>query len=497
MTNSVTSSAPNVKTSIFYINDLHGQLPKMEQITTAALSFDTFTKEKKVDALKLSSGDIFIGEDPKRNSVAATFLNTAGIEASALGNHEFDLTIPLLSKTIDQVRNTQFLGMNMNMPENSILSNKVVRSTILTENGNKYGIIGIQPQKMGERLKGGMKALQGITIDDAPQTHKELQEEVDKLKAQGVNKIILLSHSGYKEEKEIAQCVSGIDVILGGHSHDLIEDIKTGKNLFTSPSGEPVVITQAGRDGNNFGILDLEFNDKGIVVKAQNNIQKTGNYRKSLLMSTMVNKILGPSPAVGKLEYADPFPANLLAEENPYADFFADAVKSETNSEIALINAANIRGALQNGTITERDISSIFPFKNELVKVNLSEKDLIDALKVGAKSLLAADNKPGLMQVSGLTYKVSKDGKLREASFIDKNNQPHKINIDNPDPNKKYITTYNNFLFKGGDGMPMLTQNGSIIENYNFDSDKCSIDFIKKLKDQTFEIRKDGRIQVI
>ena len=92
--------------------------------------------------------------------------------------------------------------------------------------------------------------MEGITIDDKEQTIKELQEEVAKLQQQGVNKIILLSHEGNTVEKEIAQRVTGIDVILGGHSHDLIEGVTPGENLFYSPSGEPVVITQAGRDGN-------------------------------------------------------------------------------------------------------------------------------------------------------------------------------------------------------------------------------------------------------
>lgn len=497
MTTPATSSPTNVKTSIFYINDLHGQLPKMERITTAALNFDTFTKENNLDALKLSSGDIFIGQDPKRNAVAAAFLNTAGIEASTLGNHEFDLTIPLLNKALEQAKNTTYLGMNMNIPQNSPLSNKVVRSTVITQNGNKYGIIGIQPQGIAERIKGGDKILEGITIDDAAQTRKELQEEVDKLKAQGINKIILLSHSGYKLEKEIAQSVSGIDVILGGHSHDLIQDINEGVNLFYSPAGEPVVITQAGRDGNNFGILDLEYNDKGVIVKAQNNIEQTTDYRKNLIMSTMVDKILGPSPTVGQLKYADSFPKNLLIEENPYANFFNDAVRKETDSEIVLINSANIRGALQNGSVTERDFSSIFPFKNKLIKVKLSEKDLIDALNVGAKSLKTSDNKPGILQASGLTYTISKDGKVTEANFIDKNNQIHKIDVNNPNPNKKYITTYNNFLFEGGDGMPMLTQRNSVIEKYSYDTDQCGIDFIKKQNSQPFEIRKDGRVRIV
>ncbi len=497
MASSISSVNPNISSSIFYINDVHGQLPRMEQLTSASVQFDSFVKEKKIDALKLSSGDIFIGGNEKTNSVTAEFLNTTGIQASTIGNHEFDLTIPLLKKVIGQSKKTTYLGMNMNIPENSPLKNSVYRSTVITENGNKYGIIGIQPQHIADRLKNAEEILGGISIDDSRQTHKELQEEVDKLRAQGINKIILLSHSGYPEEKEIARTISGIDVILGGHSHDLIEGIKEGHNLFYSPEGSPVIITQAGRDGNHFGILNLEYNSDGVIVKAQNKVEKTMNYPKSLLMKIMGDKVLGPSPVVGQLKHSDPSPENLLTGENPHINFFNDAVRKETDSDIVLFNSAGIRGTLPNGSLTERDIVSIFPFKNHLVKVHLSERDLIDVLNVGGKSLTSPDHKPGILQVSGLTYKMNKEGKVIEANFIDKNNNIHKIDVNNPDPAKKYIATYNNFLFEGKDGMPMLNREDSVIEKYKIDTGDCGIQYIKKLNNQPFEIRKDGRIQIV
>ena len=87
------------------------------------------------------------------------------------------------------------------------------------------------------------------------ETIQDVQKEVDKLKSQGVNKIILLSHSGYGYDRKIAKNTDGIDVILGGHSHNLVEGVKDGENLLYSKSNEPVVITQAGRDGKNIGVL--------------------------------------------------------------------------------------------------------------------------------------------------------------------------------------------------------------------------------------------------
>lgn len=495
MVSPVNSTSPNIKSSIFYINDIHGQIPRMEQITNAATNFDSFTKTQKVDALKLCSGDTFIGSDEKTNKLATIFLDIAGISASAIGNHEFDNSASKLAPLINNTK-TKFLGLNMNLPENSALNNKILKSTIITENGHQYGIIGIQPQKLIERMK-KQDLLEGITIDNESQTIKELQEEVNNLKAKGINKIILVSHAGYAGEKTIAQSVSGIDIILGGHSHDLIEGIKEGKNLFYSPTKEPVIITQAGRDGNNFGILNVEYNNKGLVVQVQNNIAQTDNYDKSLLMSTMTDKILGESPKIGQLKYADNYPKKPLIEENPYANFVADAIKKEMNVDIVMINSGNFRGSLTKGILSERDISSIFPFKNKLCKVELTEKELVDALNHGGTSLTTPDNKPNILQVSGLTYVMNKNGKVIEANFISKDGKIQKIDVNNPNPNKKYLAIYDDFLCEGGDKFTMLKKMDSALEHYTYDKDKPTIDYIKKLNNQPFEIRKDGRIKTI
>ncbi len=491
------SSVLTTRTSIFYINDLHGQIPKMERLVSASEHASILAGKNGSDILKLCSGDTFIGSDEKRNLAAARFLNLAGIDAQAPGNHDFDITASICGKLLKNSK-AKILGMNMNFPDsNSDLSKKVMRSFVhVSENGEKYGLIGIQPSDMNSRLK-DKKILEGITIDDKDQTIKELREEVQKLKNQNVNKIILLSHEGYDTEREIAQSVGGIDVILGGHSHDLIEGVVPGKNLFYSPDGEPVVITQAGRDGNHFGILNLEFNDKGEISYVQNNIMDTNIYSSNMIMAKTVDSILGKSPVIGNLKHVDPIPKNNLLEENPWADFVSDAIKNMLQADIVLINSANFRGSVDYGTVTERDISSIFPFNNKLSKVKLNEEDLVDAIKACAKSLTASNSKPGIMQVSGLTYKININGDLVELVYIDKDGNKRFIDVDNPDPNKIYTAVYDEFLLGGGDDLEMLERDDDeIIQRYPFDKDKVTIDYIKTIK-QPFEVRKDNRIQIV
>ena len=475
------NNASKTKTSIFYINDLHGQIPKMQRLVSAGQHAELMAENSGADILKLCSGDTFIGGDEKRNMAAASFLNVAGIDAEAPGNHEFDITASICGKLLKDSK-ANILGMNMNFADDkSDLAKKVVRSVIKEgKNGDKYGLIGIQPSDIHSRLK-KQDSLEGITIDSKEQTMVELQEEVNKLREKGINKIILLSHQGTNVEKEIAQKVSGIDVILGGHSHDLIE----------------VVITQAGRDGNHFGILNLEFNDKGQISYVQNNVMDTNIYSSNLIMSKAIDSILGESPEIGDLKHVDPLPKNANLEENPWADFVADALKTRLNSDIVLINSANFRGSVDYGRITERDISSIFPFNNKLYKVRINEKDMVDAIKLCAKTYTAKNLKPGIMQVSGLSYKIDKQGNLLAISYHDKQGQIRSIDVNNPDPNKTYTAIYDEFLIGGGDNLSMLKrEDKDIIERYTFDKDKVTIDYIKTLK-QPFEVRKDGRITIV
>lgn len=496
MNMSLKSTNSTTKTTIFYTNDIHGQVPKMERLVSAGLDAGINAEKNGADFLKLCSGDTFIGSDEKRNTVAAAFLDIAGFDAETLGNHEFDITANICGNLLKNSKTT-ILGMNSNFPDNnSELSRKVSRSKIVEgKNGDKYGLIGLQPSDLNQRIK-KKENLSGITVDDIEQTKIELTEEIGKLEAQGVNKIVVLSHEGHAVEKEIAQSVSGIDVILGGHSHDLIKDVTPGKNLFYSPKGEPVVITQAGRDGNNFGVLNLEFNATGQITYIQNNVRETNEYKPNLVMSQTTDRILGKSPEIGTLKAVNNKPENIMSGENPWADFVADALKENLDSEIVLINSANFRGSVDTGTVTERDISSIFPFNNKLSKVKIYEPELVAAIKMGATSVATSNHKPGLLQVSGLRYSVSSQGELLDLKFVDKKGDEHLIDINNPDPNKSYVTVYDEFLKGGGDEMTMLKpKEGCIIEQYDFDKDKVTCDKIRTLN-QPFEVNTDGRIQV-
>lgn len=494
-------------TSWFYVNDVHGKMTNMERIYNMTKEFDATPAAKiapafwnkntgDVSKFKVSSGDIILGANYIHNQVANKFLDWSGFIASALGNHELDVVEPgNLAKLLSDSK-YKMLAANVDIKEGSPLVGKIQKSMVVEKDGEKYGLIGIAPEDMLERVKMN-NTLKDFSVKNDDETIKIVQDEVNKLQAQGINKIIVLSHEGTKKDQRLAQETSGIDLIFGAHTHDLIEGLQEGVNLFTSKSGEPVILTQAGKDGENVGILNVDFDENGVVKKAQNNVIKTKNYNRPLFVKDSVEDIIGKPEIIGKVKAAVAPPEQRLIENNPHGNLIADAMRNELGTDIAILNAGNIRGNFSEGTVDSRLISDITPFEDKMWIIGLSEKQIVDAINVGLKSLTKSSNKPGILLVSGLKYKANKQGELLDLEFIDKNNQVHKIDVKNPDPNKKYTVAADDFFATGGDGYLESNKNPDfVLQKFDMDKNKLACDYIKKM-DQPMEIKDDHRIEIM
>lgn len=494
-------------TSWFYVNDVHGKMTNMERIYNMTKEFDATPAAKiapafwnkntgDVSKFKVASGDIILGANYIHNQVANKFLDWSGFIASALGNHELDVVEPgNLAKLLSDSK-YKMLAANVEIKEGSPLVGKIQKSMVVEKDGEKYGLIGIAPEDMLERVKMN-NTLKDFSVKNDDETIKIVQEEVNKLQAQGINKIIVLSHEGTKKDQRLTQETSGIDLIFGAHTHDLIEGLQEGVNLFTSKSGEPVILTQAGKDGENVGILNVDFDENGVVKKAQNNVIKTKNYNRPLFVKDSVEDIIGKPEIIGKVKAAVAPPEQRLIENNPHGNLIADAMRNELGTDIAILNAGNIRGNFSEGTVDSRLISDITPFEDKMWIIGLSEKQIVDAINVGLKSLTKSSNKPGILLVSGLKYKANKQGELLDLEFIDKNNQVHKIDVKNPDPNKKYTVAADDFFATGGDGYLESNKNPDfVLQKFDMDKNKLACDYIKKM-DQPMEIKDDHRIEIM
>ena len=171
-------------------------------------------------------------------------------------------------------------------------------------------------------------------------------------------------------------------------------------------------------------------------------------------------------------------------------------MKNELNTDIALLNAANIRGHFSQGTVDTRLMADITPFKNIMVIAEVSEPELVNAIKVGISSFNNDGNKPGLLLTSGLNYVVSKKGELKEMHFIDKDGNKIPIDINSPNPNKTYRVAMDDFCATGGDNYFPKDENPKFIkQRFDFDKDFLTCEYLKKIG-KPIEIKGDERLIV-
>ena len=210
----------------------------------------------------------------------------------------------------------------------------------------------------------------------------------------------------------------------------------------------------------------------------------------------MFEKILGKPEIVGVVKSAPPPITNDLTDPNPHAQFIVDCMRKELDADIALLSAANVRGYFESGNLDTRVLEDMSPFKNNLTITPYTEKEIVEALKATAKSVVNMNNKPGIIHPSGLRYCIDKNGDISNLYFIDKDGKQTKIDIEHPREDKIYRTVINDYYAMGKDNLSMLNKIDWAEKIFDFDFTKCVKDHFKK--DQTpVEIKDDGRITFI
>lgn len=420
----------STKVNIFYFSDYHGIIPSYRYLKSASDSFDREhqTEEANTDntshssrvCLKLAGGDLVADPNLKKRNLVYKILKFMKIDASAIGNHEigrehnfFDET----SNTAVEIRDkvfTAFISCNIFGIDRD--KHPEIQSRIIQRNGEKFGIIGVTTFDY-EFLCCNSHNLQD--------TEKDIKKEIKRLKREnpGLNKIILLSHLGFSNDKIIAKTVSDIDVIVGGHSHTKIEGVHQDYNLFFSPKKEPVVIVQAGNE-QDFGTLDVTFNDEGVIDlsepnKPRNDVKSIFSYPVSQEVIDLENKDLGATQDVCQLKQ-DWSSYDSVTKESVLANITADAVWDKTNADFALINAGTFRAFLKAGMITARDIEYCLPMPSMVVTARYTKQQLLDALQRGVDSTQEDSISPGIFKVAGLRYAISSDGKVNDVYTVDK-----------------------------------------------------------------------------
>ena len=461
------TKANETELGLFYTNDMHGDVNRLSKFKTA---HDKFLKENaNTPHMTLAAGDCLFGSDKQRNSLMVKLFNLMGLDALALGNHEFAGGTKGLSKSLDKAQ-FKSVSANLDVTEDSPLQprlkdKKLVKSAVFMKGGHKFAVIGASP--FDSYINTVDKSVNPKGLKD---TIKAINEETKELEKQGINKIILLSHLGYGEHADLAVAreTEGIDIIVGGHTHTKIEGVNTQNaaeksdphklNLLMSKRNEPVIITQAGGMNEYAGYLNAVFDEKGILKtdKISNTLYDLNQFEDSKTANDLMNTELGEKVKLANVKgkYSTKSPYFERHEDNPLANAFADAILErgkKYGADISLYHAATIRGGAE-GQITNYDVKyTMLPFNNEIKVVDITEKDLVEVLKRTSGSLLTSNDDAQLLRSSGMEYSVRNDKEY----FLNGGTEPvesvkingREIDVKNPDENKTVRTILNSYLF--------------------------------------------------
>ncbi|RPI78777.1 MAG: bifunctional metallophosphatase/5'-nucleotidase [Desulfobacteraceae bacterium] len=356
-----------------------------------------------IDAGDFSDGTSFSTEFHGEADIAA--MNAAGYDFAVFGNHDFNHTLAHTLKLIDQAR-YPILCSNVTFAVDKKPLTPLYR--IESVGSVRVGIFGLVAKETASyrAMREGLGVAGVITTARA--IVKKLRSKADI--------IVLISHCGKETDEKIAQTASGIDVIIGGHSHSRLPfgEFIRQPDALQSERMNGTVIVQAHQWGGELGQCDLVFE------KDTSGAWRLKQYKARLLPITTA---IRPDEKTAEQikQYADRLPARYSEViGNAAADFsrrcsdaaesnlVTDAVRETFGTEIELENLGGVRAPLLKGKITRGDLVRLDPFDNTVVTFKITGKKLREILKKYAPA------------VSGLRYRLEKD-ELIEVSV---NGQP-------------------------------------------------------------------------
>lgn len=482
-----------LKLTVLHTNDHHGRFWPNAQGEYGMAARKTLVDRVRAEVaaaggavLLLDGGDVNTGvpeSDLQEAEPDFRGMNAIGYDAMAVGNHEFDKPRASLDK------------------QRAWATFPLLSANIRRDDGGAA----FEPYRVFER--GGWRiAVVGLTTDDTP---KIVMPEnlrgltvgspitavgalMPELRAKA-DIVIALTHMGHYPDGargvnapgdvEMARAVPGLDLVVGGHSHDTVCMAAENRRVETYVPGSACApdrqngawIVQAGNWGRFVGRADFEIAAGQLNLLRYQllpvNLQRReadGSrrpYTEAIPEDAAVRALLEPFQAIGQqrlgLEVGSAdvaFDATAVrGRPGAIGTLVARAMLAKTGADLALMNSGGIRDSLPAGRITYRDVLKVQPFGNTLVVVTLSGAELREVLAAAARMTPGSGAFP---QIAGAELEVEGD-RLIEA----------RVGGAPIDANRRYRLALNRFTAAGGDGYPKLVAHPGFVDTGFVDAD--------------------------
>lgn len=384
-----------VRLTLLQINDHYVLGPVDDGRRGGMARLSTLVRELKRE----NPNTIFVlAGDTLSPSIESTFLrgaqmiaalNAVGLDFATFGNHEFDFGPAVLVERMQESR-FRWLSANVVDRRSGRPFGGASRDELLALGGVRVGIFGLTTPETAQTSRPGPDVVFGQPLAIGRAVAADLR-------ARGAALVVAVTHQEMAVDKALA-AAADVDVILGGHEHEPLV-AEEGKTL----------ITKGGSDARYLVQVDLWLTPEGRLV------ERSWRFRE-------VSRRIPPDSAVEALvrEYAgrlhseldvvvgrtavplEAHSSKLRTQETNLGDFVADVIRERLGSDVAILNGGAIRTnrTVPAGPLTKRDVHSLLPFTDVVMKLEIRGRDLRAALEHG---LAQADREGGgFLQLSGV-----------------------------------------------------------------------------------------------
>ncbi|MBS3776625.1 MAG: bifunctional UDP-sugar hydrolase/5'-nucleotidase [Bacteroidales bacterium] len=404
--NKEKSDSRQLEVIIVHTNDMHGSINNFPHLAALKDSLEQIHEH----VLLVSAGDIFSGNpvvdqyDP-RGFPIIDLMNEVGYHMSAIGNHEFDYGQKALKERMEQAE-FPFLCANMKTA-GSILPQPKPFHRLQIEGVELVFLSLLETGNQGKPVTHPAK-VKGIKFYDPIQVAGQYIDSIE-----GTNAMIGLTHLGYSRDKQLIEQYHAFDVIIGGHSHTLLEKTDQYRG---------VLITQANDDMNYAGIIRLTFKKGELANKSSELVDLNTFHQTDKKVQAKVDKYNNNEALAEIIGYA----ASPIKGKGELGSLFTDAQTSMHNLDFAFQNNGGIRiDEIPKGEIRVKTIYALDPFGNELMKFTMTPAEMISLIRYYYNRSYS----PGL-RISGGTYTMKVNSSDEIEKIIVKDEQGDLLNVD-------------------------------------------------------------------
>ena len=439
---------------VLAVSDLHGQIePRVWDWSqgrpvggVAALKpwLDSLARACGCTTIRLDAGDEMQGTPLSNLSFGRSMIeamNALGIDAAAIGNHEFDWSVDTLRNRMREAK-YPFLSANITNAAGNARPEWATPWTVITKGNVRIAVIGVITRETPTST--AARNIRGLAFGDGAQAIKQYLPAA----RQAADYVIVTAHAGATcdsvacrgEIIELArQLDSGsVDLIVAGHSHWRVN---------TTVNGIPIIEAQSS--GRSIGIADIV---RVGGTRREARMQVITPYADQVKPDVALVEAIGrqqqavanvTSRVVGRLK----FPLKREGDEYGLGRLIADAQRSAGRADVSIMNNGGIRADLTEGAINWGQVYQVQPFQNRLQRLTVKGSALLDALE----TCVAGSQHMPDCHVAGV--EVWYDGRKRPGERINRTRLENGKGIDK---NRTYTLVVSDFMATGGSGFSML-----------------------------------------